>query len=132
MSFTKKYRKILSPFLEGYKTAKNDKARKKVLKNAAQAVKNSRDLQEDKGAELPKELETVCPFSIIPIFHWRPPFQAILRYYQKTTKKAESIKEAESPLPKKIKQSYTLRDVVKEIYGKLIRREIPHETTDKE
>jgi len=62
MAFTQKYEKILSPFLETYKTAKNEKARKKASKKAAEAVKKSSDLQEDKEVPLPKELETVCPF----------------------------------------------------------------------
>jgi hypothetical protein len=62
MAFSDDYATILSPFVEKYKTAKNENARKSVLKNAADAVKKSRDLREDNVTELPKELETVCPY----------------------------------------------------------------------
>lgn len=41
----------------------NEKERKAVVKNAADAVKKSRDLMEDTGSKLPKDLPTVGFFS---------------------------------------------------------------------
>jgi hypothetical protein len=78
MSFTQAYSKILSPFLKRFQEAENEKLRKSVLKNAAEAVVRSRDLLEDKG-DLPKDLEKVlfilfCFFAVSMSFspHFRP------------------------------------------------------------
>jgi hypothetical protein len=60
MAFSDEYGDILSGFVEDFKTAKNEKARKVVLRNAQAAVKESRNLREDVVEDLPKELETVC------------------------------------------------------------------------
>lgn len=59
MTFSEDYGGILLPFVEKYKAAKNEKARKAVLKTAADAVLKSRDLLEDDVTELPKDLPTV-------------------------------------------------------------------------
>jgi len=60
MTFSEYYSEVLLPFIERYKTAKNDKERKAVSRNAAEAVKKSHDLREDEAMDLPKDLETVC------------------------------------------------------------------------
>jgi len=60
MTFTDDYAEVLSPFVDNYKTAKNEKERKAVLRNAADAVSESRNLREDAAEDLPKDLQTVC------------------------------------------------------------------------
>lgn len=67
MTFTDDYGIVLSPFVVEYKSAKNEKGRKAVLKDAADAVMRSKELLEDGGADLPKDLQTVC-FSFNSIF----------------------------------------------------------------
>lgn len=67
MTFSDDYASILLPFVEEYKAAKNDKGRKAVLKNAADAVSKSRNLREDNVTELPKDLPTVCDFIFLII-----------------------------------------------------------------
>jgi hypothetical protein len=62
MTFSEKYGDIISPFAKKYKISKNEKGRKAIVKNAANAVLKSREQQEDEGVDLPKDLETVCPF----------------------------------------------------------------------
>lgn len=64
MSFSKVYANILSPFVKNYEEAKNEKGRKEVVSNAVDAVKKSRDLFEDKGDFLPKDLQAVCLYLI--------------------------------------------------------------------
>lgn len=59
-SFTQVYRNILLPFVENYKVAKNEKARKGVVETATNAILNSRNLLEEKGLELPQDLKAVC------------------------------------------------------------------------
>jgi hypothetical protein len=59
MSFTEVYNEVLSPFAEKFKEAENEKLRKAILMNAANAVLRSRDLLEVKE-DLPKDLEKVC------------------------------------------------------------------------
>lgn len=61
MSFTEVYNEVLSPFAEKFKEAENEKLRKAILMNAANAVLRSRDLLEVKE-DLPKDLEKVCSF----------------------------------------------------------------------
>jgi len=66
MSFSEEYGKILSPFLKKYKEAENENQRKGVLKNAAEAVVESKGLLEDKGEHLPKDIKAVDFF--FPLF----------------------------------------------------------------
>ena len=60
MSFSKVYASVLLPFVKNYEEAKNDKGRKAVLSNAVDAVQKSKNLFEDKGDSLPKDLQAVC------------------------------------------------------------------------
>lgn len=60
MPFSDDYADVLLPFVENYKKAQNDKTRKMVVQNAADAVSESRNLREDSAVDLPKELQTVC------------------------------------------------------------------------
>jgi hypothetical protein len=59
MSFAKTYGDILEPFIKEYKDASNEKGRKTVLNNAVNALKEGRNLVEDGGVDLPKDLQTV-------------------------------------------------------------------------
>jgi hypothetical protein len=59
MSFTQVYGNILLPFVENYKNAKNEKARKAVVETATTAVLNSKNLLEEKGLELPQDIKAV-------------------------------------------------------------------------
>jgi hypothetical protein len=63
MTFTEDHAASLLPFVEQYKKAKNENARKAVVQNAADAVSKSGDLREDGAGDLPKDLKTVCYFS---------------------------------------------------------------------
>lgn len=65
MTFSDDYASIILPFVEKYEMAKNEKARKAILKTAADAVSKSKDLREDDATELPKNLEVVCPFFVV-------------------------------------------------------------------
>jgi len=58
MSFTATYRTVLFPFVHKYKEARNEQGRKGVVKNAVDAVKESKALLED-AEDLPKDLPTV-------------------------------------------------------------------------
>ena len=60
MTFSDNYADVLLPFVEKYKTSENEKARKVVVRNAADAVRESRNLHEDDSVDLPKDLQTVC------------------------------------------------------------------------
>lgn len=57
--------------------------------------------------------------------------KAISRYIKKEMKK-KSTEEDDAPKPKKIKEVYTLRDVIKQNYKALVEAEIPYKSTDKE
>lgn len=46
--------------------------------------------------------------------------------------KKKSTDDVEGPKPKKIKEVYTLRDVIKQHYRELVEAEIPYKSTDKE
>ena len=46
--------------------------------------------------------------------------------------KKKSSDEVEGPKPKKIKEVYTLRDVIRQHYKELVEAEIPYKSTDKE
>jgi hypothetical protein len=70
MAFTENYAAVLKPFVSNYQEAKNKKARGAVLKDAADAVRESRDLQETKGEDLPKDLPTVC--FLFHYYHFKP------------------------------------------------------------
>jgi hypothetical protein len=67
MTFTQLYSNFLAPFIKTFTEAKNEKARKTVIKNAANSVKKAKDLLED-ADDLPKELETVyIPLCFFPL-----------------------------------------------------------------
>ena len=68
MTFTEDYGKVLSPFLKKYQVEENEKWRRAVLKNAAEAVVKSRDLLLD---NLLKDIQTVplSFFFFFPLFH---------------------------------------------------------------
>lgn len=68
MSFTDAYGSILLPFVENYKTAKNEKARKGVVDTAANTILNSRNLLEEQGSDLPQDLKAVCDILLIYFF----------------------------------------------------------------
>lgn len=70
MSFTQAYANILLPFVENYKSAKNEKARKAVLETATKTILNSRNLLEDQGLDLPQDLKAVCV--LLYSFHCSP------------------------------------------------------------
>jgi hypothetical protein len=70
MAFKEDYGHIISPFLKKYGLAKNEKARKAVVKNAASAVASSSDLLENGGKSLPKDLETVRFFNYSSSFRY--------------------------------------------------------------
>jgi len=58
MTFSKTYAAVLSQFINKYLDAKNEKARKAVVNQAAEAVRESKALLED-AEDLPKGLQTV-------------------------------------------------------------------------
>jgi len=60
MPFSEDYADVLAPFVDNYKNANNAKSKKVVLKNAEEALKESRNLREDAEDDLPKDLQTVC------------------------------------------------------------------------
>lgn len=62
MTFSDNYGNILSPFVQKYKLAKNEKGRDGVLNDAVEAVRKGGELLENKGSDLPKDLRTVCFF----------------------------------------------------------------------
>ena len=62
MTFTEEYATVHLFFIEEYKKAKNENARKAVVQNAANAVSKSRDLCEEGGDDFPKDLKTVFYF----------------------------------------------------------------------
>ena len=131
MSFTQVYTNILLPFVESYKAAKNEKNRALVIKNAADVVSKSRHLLEDQGVNLPKDLKTVCHFSFSILLHCYSLVQAITRYIKEFTKK-ETTEELGDQKPTKIKQVYTIRDVINQNYQALVQAEIPYQQSDKE
>jgi transcriptional regulator of acetoin/glycerol metabolism len=139
-TFTDHYGHIVSPFVKKYQMAKNEKARKALIKSAADAVSLSRNLQEDEGVDLPKDLPTVCLFILFVFILFLtfllsfPPIssvKAITRYIKRSIKK-ESTGERDEPKPTKIKEFYTIRDVVKQHYRALLEEEIPHKSSEKE
>jgi len=131
MTFTEDYGDVLLPFVEEYKNSKNEKARKAVVQNAADAVSNSRNLCEEGGDDLPKDLKTVCYFSLIVFLHWCLWNQAVSRYIKAFIKK-ESSKGDDDSKPSKLKLTYKIRDVIKKNYRERIEQEIPYKSSDKE
>jgi hypothetical protein len=67
MSFTQLYSSVLAPFIKTFKEAKNDKGRKSVINDAADAVTKAHDLLEDAN-DLPKDLQTVCVLIFFSLF----------------------------------------------------------------
>jgi len=59
MSFSDSYANVLSPFVENYKEANNERERKLVVQNAADAVSESHSLREGATDDLPKDLQRV-------------------------------------------------------------------------
>jgi hypothetical protein len=134
MAFADIYSNILEPFIQSYKEAKNQKTRAVVIQNAADAVTKSRDLLEDTAVALPKDLKTVCPYSFCFSGLCCSLLQAVTRYIKGhlDNKKEGATVESADPKPKKLKQVYSIRDVVKEQYRARIEAEIPYKTSDKE
>ena len=60
MTFTQAYGKILLPFVQNYKSAKNEKAWKGIVETATNAILNSQNLLEEQGLDLPQDLKAVC------------------------------------------------------------------------
>ena len=82
MTFTEDYGKVLSPFLKKYQVEENEKWRRAVLKNMAEAVVKSRDLLKEKTDDLPKDIQMV-PLSFFSFFLFFITFsllQAITQY----------------------------------------------------
>lgn len=76
MSFGKVYGNVLSPFVKEFEKAKNEKEKKEVIKNAADALLKSRETLEDASDDLPKDLQSVSTnfflsSSASPNFHLR-------------------------------------------------------------
>jgi hypothetical protein len=67
MSFGETYGNILSPFIQDFKTGKNLKERKTVLKNAADALLKSRETLEDAQDDLPNDLQAVSKSFFSPL-----------------------------------------------------------------
>ena len=102
------------------------------MKNAAEAVVKSRDLFEEKTDNLPKDIQMV-PLSFFSFFLFFITFsllQAIAQYFKGCIKK-KSATESGDPKPVKIKQVYSIRDVIKQNYQDLIQDEIPYNSSDK-
>lgn len=74
MSFSQAYGNILLPFVQNYKDAKNEKARKGIVETATNTVLNSRNLLEEQGLDLPQDLKAVCP---APVFSFSFPLTLI-------------------------------------------------------
>jgi len=133
MSFGKVYCNILSPFLKEYKSVKNQKERKGVINNAAEALLKTRETLEDGMDDLPNDLkgvsEPLLSSSVYMVAHlW---FQAITRYIKGCIAK-ETAPEGKKKKTKKFKPKYTVRDVIKKNYRDRIEAEIPHEPSSKE
>ena len=64
MSFGKNFGKILFPFIEEYEGAKNQKERKAVLKNAADALLKHKETLEHGAVDLPSDIHAVGAFFV--------------------------------------------------------------------
>jgi predicted lipid carrier protein YhbT len=69
MSFTQTYGSILLLFIQNYKDAKNEKARKGVVETATNAILNCRNLLEEQGLDLPQNLKAVHLTTLRFSFH---------------------------------------------------------------
>jgi hypothetical protein len=58
MTFSNLYSIVLSPFVQDFKDAANDKGRKTVVSEAVKAVKASKEVMED-SEDLPNDLNLV-------------------------------------------------------------------------
>lgn len=67
MALKKVYGQLLLPFIESYKAAANTTGRSQIVKNAAEAVLKNKDLLEEEGVDLPKDLKTVNLFHSVPL-----------------------------------------------------------------
>jgi hypothetical protein len=134
MAFGDIFGNILEPFVQSYKEATNQKNKAVIIKNAADAVAKSRDLLEDTAMDLPKDLKTVCLYSFCVFCLCCSQAQAVMRYIKGLLKneKKEATVESRDPKPRKLKQVYTMRDVIKQQYRELIEAEIPYKPADKE
>jgi hypothetical protein len=131
MSFTTIYSSILSPFSDSYTAAKNATNRATVIKNAVDAVVESRHLLEDTGIDLPKDLKQVCLLTLIIFLHCGSLLQAVTRYIKRLNEK-EPAAQGSTQKPKKVKPAYTIRDVIKQHYKALVEAEIPYTPKDHE
>ena len=131
MAFGDIYCNILLPFVESYKLAANQKNRAVVIKNAAEAVVNSRHLLKDTDINLPKDLNVVHPLSFSICLQYYSQGQAITRYIKGLNENDTTVK-AGDPKPMKLKQIYTIWDVIKQHYQELVEAEIPYKLTNKE
>jgi hypothetical protein len=69
MSFTQAYGSILLPFIQNYKDAENEKARKGVVETATNAILNRRNLLEEQGLDFLQNLKAFCPITLLFFFH---------------------------------------------------------------
>jgi hypothetical protein len=81
MTFSDEYADVLLPFLEQYKSAKNEKERKAIGRDAADALTESRNLREDEAHDLPKELQTVCLVLILCFLFYSTDFYEFRRSF---------------------------------------------------
>ena len=99
--------------------------KKGSFENTAKAVVKSKDLLEEKTDNLPKDIQTV-PLSFFSFFLFFITFsllQAIAQYFKGCIKK-KSATESGDPKPVKIKQVYSIRDIIKQNYQDLVQDEI--------
>ena len=68
MAFIEDYMHIISPFLKKYSLAKNEKARKAVIKKAVSTVTSSSNLLENEGKSVPNDIEMVRFFNYSSLF----------------------------------------------------------------
>ena len=67
MSFSEVYGTVLAPFVETYQEGRNAKERKAIVVEAADAVKEAKELLEEVD-DLPKDLQTVSISSHFFVF----------------------------------------------------------------
>ena len=131
MAFRDIYCNILLPFVKSYKLTANQKNRAVIIKNAAEAVVNSRHLLEDTGIDLPKDLHVVHLLSFSICLQYYSQGQAITRYIKGLNENDTTVM-AGDPKPLKLEQVYTIWDVIKQHYQELVEADIPYKPTDKE
>jgi len=128
-SFSELHKATLTPFVKDFKNAKNQKGRDRILEDSAAALRKSVEMVEDGSVKLPKDLKKVSLIYISQPCHLFSPFQAIGRFFKRSIEDEvdEDAEPAVIPKPKRRKQIYGLRDVVKDRYLHLVNAEIPHE-----